>query len=218
MNVLTVYHGNMELETCGKSSLLVYSWSPETKLPVVRMMVNIGPKEEVETLEIEFDSGLKVNVPKYFQFLTFRGNEIKAEDLCEGQSVRAYTVEIHRDNHMRALGWADGKVKHQYVARMVWECFNGKIPPKMILHHVDFNELNNHIDNFKLVTHEEHNRIHYPFRKAKGFFKRNHKVISIKESGKVLMWGGEVEDTKTFIIPDITPISGTHTGIVAKSY
>lgn len=229
--ILTVYEGKVPIKDLVGRDILVYSWSSETKLPAVRMMSNIRKtRENVEILEIEFDSGLKVKCTPDHNFIAFRGYKIKAKDLTEGQSIRAFSGSIHKDEHLRVHGWVDGKAKHQYVARMIWEYFNGPIEEGLILHHKDFDPMNNSMDNLELVTHAMHNSIHYPYRLTKGFFfnetkdhalKRafpeNHKVISIKPAGFADVYNGVVDETHTYIIPDETPISGDFSGIVSAN-
>lgn len=44
----------------------------------------------------------------------------------------------------------------------IWETHNNKIVPKNhVIHHVDFNPLNNSIENLELLTKSEHQKIHY---------------------------------------------------------
>ena len=45
--------------------------------------------------------------------------------------------------------------KHFLVHRLVYECYNGDIPDKMQINHIDSNRQNNCIDNLELVTRSE---------------------------------------------------------------
>lgn len=219
--ILTVYEGARKIEDLAKEEfdILVYTWNPETKLPEVSIMSR--PKktrENVEVLEVEFDSGLKIKCTPDHKFYTFRGEKIEAQNLSIGQSIRAFSASIHRDGHLRMHGWVNGKTKHSYVARAVWEYFNGLIEEGMILHHKDFNELNNRLENFELLTPSEHNSVHYPSRRAKGFRfgGRNHKVISVKKlEEKYDVYNGTVDKTHTYIIADENPIAGVMSGVVS---
>lgn len=49
----------------------------------------------------------------------------------------------------------DGKRKELLVHRVVWEAFNGKIPPGYEINHKDENRLNNKLDNLELLTHRD---------------------------------------------------------------
>jgi hypothetical protein len=100
---------------------------------------------------------------------------------------------------------------------MVWEYYNGKIEDDLILHHKDFDKLNNNINNFELLTNSWHNVVHYPHRKDGGFFKRgrNHKITSIdsiKLEGSLFTF--KTKKNGAFIVPDDVPVHGLYTGIV----
>ena len=218
----TVYEGAKSFKELADrgTDVLVYSWNPKTKLPVIRMMRNPRlTRKNVPILEIEFDSGLKVKCTYDHKFYTFRGIDIQAMFLKVGQSIRAFSMSEHKDGHYRIHGWSKNNVaKHQYVARLVWECFNGKIDDrKKVLHHKDFNPKNNKLENLQLITHELHNSIHYDSRKARGFYHRNHKIVSIKEAGCEDVYNGTVDETHTYIIADDKPVAGMASGIVSAN-
>jgi ribonucleotide reductase alpha subunit len=219
--IVTVYEGDKtfkELAESGKD-ILVYTWNPDTKLPEISMMRSPRlTRKDQELVEVTFDSGLKVKCTLDHNFYTFRGNKIMAKDLTIGQSVRAFSMSIPKDGHIRVHGWVDGKAKHQYAARMIWEYYNGKIKDKLILHHKDFTKLNNDISNLELLTNSEHNRVHYPFRRDGGFYRKNHKVVSVKLlEEREDVYNGTVDNTHTYIIADPTPISGFCSGIVSAN-
>lgn len=228
--ILTVYYGPMTVEEIyglGRG-ILVYSWDRDTKIPVVRMLEKVeraylSEDGAINKTTISFDSGLDLTCNLDHKLYTFRGEKISAKDTYIGQSIRAFSISLHPiDKHLRAHGWVDGKAKHQYVARMVWECFYGKIPKDLILHHKDFNEVNNKLDNLELLTVTEHNRVHYPFRKNKGFFKRNHKIIGRLYSDTFEEMDGPmynlfVDRTNTLVVADDVPVAGLASGIVIEN-
>ena len=49
----------------------------------------------------------------------------------------------------------DGKPHHKFVARLVWEAFNGEIPNGLQVNHMDENPLNNCIGNLELTSIQE---------------------------------------------------------------
>ena len=218
--ILTVYNEGVEIKDLVDKDTLIYTWNPLTKLPEVSMIRNVHKtRENVQVIEVEFDSGLKVKCTPDHNFYTFRGNKIQAKDLINGQSIRAFSLSVHRDGHIRAHGWVNGVTKHRYVSRLIWEYFNGKIKKGFILHHKDFNEKNNQLGNFELLTISEHNHVHYNRRKARGFFRRkNHKVVSITYLDKHEdVYNGIVDNTHTYIIADNIPIAGIASGIVSAN-
>ena len=48
--------------------------------------------------------------------------------------------------------------KQQYEHRYVWEQHNGKIPPKMQIHHINGNKHDNRIENLSMISSAENNR------------------------------------------------------------
>lgn len=62
----------------------------------------------------------------------------------------------------------DRLMLHNYV----WEKHNGKIPIGYEIHHIDFNKVNNHIDNLLLVTPSEHTKIHSNHKNGSGMNKK----------------------------------------------
>lgn len=49
---------------------------------------------------------------------------------------------------------------HKRLHIYIYEKYNGKIPKGYEVHHIDHNKDNNEIDNLKLLTRKEHNKIH----------------------------------------------------------
>lgn len=218
--ILTVYEGARTFKELAEEGLpvLVYAWNPITKLPVVRVMHNPRlTRKNVPILEIELDSGTKIRCTADHNFYSYMGKKVMAEDLVIGQSLRAFTVSIAKDGHLRSLAWVNGKSKHQYVSRMVWECFNGKIPKDKILHHMDLNKLNNRLENFELLTNADHSKIHFMYRTDGGLQRHNHKVIGIKEAGYADVYNGTVDDVHTYIIADDSCTENNYTGIVSAN-
>lgn len=50
--------------------------------------------------------------------------------------------------------------KREYLHRAVWRAFKGSIPEGYDVHHRDENKMNNHPDNFDLLTKSEHGKTH----------------------------------------------------------
>ncbi|MFA5378911.1 MAG: HNH endonuclease signature motif containing protein [Dehalococcoidia bacterium] len=52
-----------------------------------------------------------------------------------------------------------------YLHRAIWEKLFGPIPEGCVIHHVDFDSLNNSPENLQCITRSEHNSIHDSARK-----------------------------------------------------
>jgi len=216
--LLSVYEGAVSIEDIidnkDKNDFLLYSFNEETKLPSISRIVDIVETTFDSIYSVEFDSGLKVICSPEQEFLTFRLRNVKSFELKVGESVRAFSMSLHKDGHYRVHGFVNNKPKHQYVARMVWEYFNGKISDGIILHHKDYNKLNNHISNFELVSNSLHSMIHAEDR-------RNHKVVSITSSvGNSYpekMYSLYLDKHNSVIVADEIPVAGCNSGIILKS-
>ena len=57
--------------------------------------------------------------------------------------------------------YCETKSTKRIYHRDVWEYYNGAIPKGYVIHHVDFNPLNNDISNLVCITPVEHSKIHY---------------------------------------------------------
>lgn len=60
----------------------------------------------------------------------------------------------------RVLIYVKGERYKEY-SRYLWQEFNGLIPDGCVIHHIDFNPLNNRLDNLQMMTGEEHKKIHH---------------------------------------------------------
>lgn len=79
-----------------------------------------------------------------------------------GREYNRYPYGKH-PNYYFDSGDKNGKKKRLHHA--VYEYYKGEIPKGMVVHHIDFNPLNNEIDNLALVSRAEHMRIHDEFGK-----------------------------------------------------
>ena len=54
-----------------------------------------------------------------------------------------------------------------YIHKFVAENFIGEIPKGYVVHHIDEDKHNNHVNNLKILSHKEHNKIHRTSTKPK---------------------------------------------------
>lgn len=55
-------------------------------------------------------------------------------------------------------------LEHRYI----WEQYNGPIPKRMLIHHINGIKCDNRIENLQLVNLDEHFKIHYNYKKING--------------------------------------------------
>ena len=78
---------------------------------------------------------------------------VEAKDLKIGMRVKSNSIYINENGYKKVR---NGKSMH----RMVYEYYNGAVPPKHCVHHLDENKLNNDISNLKLMSNREHRVYH----------------------------------------------------------
>lgn len=65
---------------------------------------------------------------------------------------------ITRDGHKRVDIYHNGKCKHEFVHRLVYETWIGQIPNDMQINHIDDDKDNNHVSNLYCGTQKENIR------------------------------------------------------------
>ena len=88
---------------------------------------------------------------------------------------------------------------HNYV----WSKQNGNIPNGYEIHHIDFNKINNSIENLQLVTPSEHTKIHSKSLNGSGM---NKKVLCVET--------GEIFDS----IVQVAKLNKQHASNVSRYY
>lgn len=201
----------------------VYSWHPETKLPVVRWMRRPHrTRENAEIVKVTFDSGLVVRATPDHSFYSFRGKKVKAKNLKPGQSVRAFSASRDGSGHERVHAWdaKRDKAVHQWTHRMIWENEHGPVEEGKVIAHLDQDSYNNSLENLAAMTPYEHASYDYQSRLENGFHHpamRNHKVVSVEPDGYADVYNGCVDDSHTYIVLDPEPVAGHMSGIVSAN-
>lgn len=77
----------------------------------------------------------------------------------DGMEFRRYPNGKHGNYYFHK--WKEnGKYKSILLHHAIYEKAHGKIPDGMVIHHADFNPLNNSVENLVAVSNSEHMRIH----------------------------------------------------------
>jgi len=133
-----------------------------------------------------------------YQRFKSRNLKLRQKKLKPFVIVDGLKFTINRDGYFECTT-IDRLMLHNYV----WENKNGKIPNGYEIHHIDFNKVNNSIDNLQLVTPSEHTKIHSVALNGSGM---NKKVKCIET--------GEVFDS----IVQVAKLHNQHASNVSRYY
>ena len=101
------------------------------------------------------------------KFYTRSRGMIRAKDLRIGEKITHLSISV--SDGRKVLHMVNRKTKRQCT--FIKENLYGKSGRDWHLHHVDFNKLNDSIDNLQLVTATEHAKIHFTGENNPGFLK-----------------------------------------------
>lgn len=146
----------------------VYSRNFETgavEIKMGRKPRKTGDKKEVWKLTLDDDSYL-IATPDH-KMCSSKGIKVELKDLKPGDSVvpfNSYISKAYRQiSQASKLKKMNGMCLSRRQYRLIYEFYNPQdvIDSKVHrLHHVDYNHFNDHIDNLKKMTIEEHDLIH----------------------------------------------------------
>lgn len=119
--------------------------------------------------KITFDDGNSVKVTKNHQFKLKNGQYKCADELKYGDSLRVISrfknkiknkyTKSKVDYYWISDSFFRPKMEHRYIA----EEFCGNIPDGYVVHHKDFNSLNNNYNNLQILSINDHNKLHSKF-------------------------------------------------------
>lgn len=147
----------------------VYASDGDGKI-VIKMMRNpriTGHKVPVFKVTIEGGHSFRATANHQLYLLdgsTKRVDEIKINDqLCIANRKVSTLVSltdgrIKKDDEKYIVISTSANKKSEH--RLIWESINGKVKKKHVIHHKDFNSLNNSIENLECLTAIEHRELH----------------------------------------------------------
>lgn len=134
----------------------------------------VAPLETQKVIDFLFESTFFDKDDDFFQKI------VKAEgyDAEKYQFFNGKRYTRQPDGHYRDH-------KGNYLHRVIWEFYNGKIPHGYLIHHKDLNPANNSIENLQLMSKIEHNKLHSEIRQPEIYTCENcGKIFERKHKGK----------------------------------
>ena len=143
-------------------SVPVYCYSHDEKRLVIRTAVHPRlTRRNAPIVKVTLDDGSFIRTTPDHQFMLKNGTYSQAKDLTPDTRLMPFHSFIdtnERGKHYRAIWRNNGYKRRQY--RMIWEFWHGEILEGMHVHHRDFNQNNDHIDNLVMLTQDEHKQLH----------------------------------------------------------
>lgn len=148
----------------------VYCNDSDGKLQIRVMRNPRLTSEKQPILRVNLDSGDYLRVTPNHKFVLSCGGAKEAKDLIEGDSLTTLTKrvaklnEIHPNLHnaVQPYIWVRTTAEKRFRAehRLIFQSCNGKLKPGLIVHHKDFNSLNNAPSNLEGMTKPAHDALH----------------------------------------------------------
>jgi len=111
---------------------------------------------------------------------SFKQNKINGKILKQDKNDGYLYIKLSKN----------GKTKHEFLHILLFENFVGEIPKGYVVHHLDFDQLNNNLNNFKLMNNSEHLSLHNSGEKnpmyGKEHSEKSKQLMSDKLLGKVV--------------------------------
>ena len=157
-----------ELADAGKD-IPVYCEDYAGKLSI-RTMRNPRITGTKKVYEITLENGHKIKATGNHKFKTTENEYKQVDDLKVGDGLLTMSKQFlsikdvfpNANSNSQDYVWMSYRNSPLYSEhRMIYEFdTDSKIPKGSVIHHVDFNSKNNHISNLRMMTKEDHDRLH----------------------------------------------------------
>lgn len=183
----------------------VYCCDPQTGNIHIRMGRNPRKtKTDAQLFKVTFDDGGSIITTPDHKVLLRNGVYVPVNELTVGSSIMSmckFEYVSHRQKYLGVTRGDGRPTKSEH--RMIWEFYNGRtLSNDELVHHNDFNGLNNAKANLKAMTFEDHSVYHRQF------------------SNPMIDWWGALTETEKQQYRDTmsAAVSGEKNGMYGKSH
>lgn len=206
-------------EIVGREDLGVLSYNEKKRKREFRRATCIHQTGVKKVLKIVFDNCQElICTPNHpFGVCSWNGQKgecikyVEAKDLKSGMRIKsAYKEYCDDDSNGKKYVTFGSK---DYLHRMIWEYYNNKdIPEGYVVHHKDFDILNNDISNLELMSSTEHKSLHLFVRHSNNdcsiktqckadLLQSNHIVKAVEELDiEIPVYNMEVEENHNYFV------------------
>jgi len=125
-------------------------------------------KKNAKIVKITLDNDREIKCTEDHLFLLKNNEYKKAIDLSTDDSIMPFNTQIDKDGYLAFYSPKTyNKIRVHWNTARQQRMFEGK-EGKLIVHHKDFNKLNNTPENLEVMTVEEHQKLHKEFGRING--------------------------------------------------
>lgn len=103
---------------------------------------------------------------KVLDFENYSVNENGEVFSTRGKLLCQWTDNV---GYKQVVLYKDGKRHYKRVHRLIYEAFNGKIPDKLIINHIDEDKNNNNLSNLEIITNRENIKYFHHYNELKSY-------------------------------------------------
>jgi ribonucleotide reductase alpha subunit len=147
----------------------VFCYDEDGKIVIKTMRHPRVTGHDEDVYRIIFDDGTSIICTPTHKFMLTNGEYKEVQNLCTGDSLRTMN-KFHAsfddmfsniDSPSQDYVWLNSGKQNSLEHRLIAEHYNNsKIPSNYIVHHIDFDSLNNIPKNLKIMSKKEHDEYH----------------------------------------------------------
>lgn len=141
-----------------KEPTIVYTSMPDGSLGMARSTASWVSKTNAKVWRITTRNGKEIKVTADHKLLVHEKGWVKACDLTLGDRIVQLCRARRGSEYSGVKLTTENNRAYRMEHRMIAEAIYGDLG-NTVVHHIDNNTYNNHIDNFEILTEEEHNRL-----------------------------------------------------------